>query len=43
MDVLDRIVPDDLKQASVVMAAFIYQAAMADEKLPRKPARGAGR
>ena len=36
MDTLDRIVPDDLKQASVLMAAFIYQAAMADEKVPRK-------
>lgn len=36
MDVLDRVVPDDLKQASVVMAAVIYQTAMLDEKLPRK-------
>ena len=42
MDVLDRIVPEDLKQASVIMAAFLYQAAMADEKLPRKPGRVAG-
>ena len=39
MDTLDRIVPEDLMQASVVMAAFVYQAAMADEKLPRKPER----
>ena len=39
MDTLDRIVPDDLKQASVLMAAFVYQAAMADEKVPRKPER----
>jgi len=39
MDTLDRLVPEDLKQASVVMAAFVYQAAMADEKLPRKPER----
>ncbi|MEY2409476.1 MAG: carboxypeptidase [Verrucomicrobiota bacterium] len=37
MDTLDRLQPDDLKQASVIMAAFVYQAAMADEKLPRKP------
>ena len=37
-DVLDRIQPDDMKQAATVMAAFIYQAAMRDEKLPRKPA-----
>ena len=37
MDTLDRLQPDDLKQASVIMAAFVYQAAMLDEKLPRKP------
>jgi carboxypeptidase Q len=35
-DVYDRIVADDLKQASVIMASFVYHAAMADEKLPRK-------
>lgn len=40
MDVFDRAVADDLKQASVVMAAFVYQAAMRDEKIPRKPAPG---
>ena len=33
----DRIQADDMKQASVIMAAFVYHAAMADEKLPRKP------
>jgi carboxypeptidase Q len=37
-DVFDRIQADDMKQASVIMAAFIYDAAMADQKLPRKPA-----
>ena len=36
-DNFDRIQPDDLKQASVIMAAFVYQTAMMDEKLPRKP------
>lgn len=36
-DVYDRLQGDDLKQASVVMAAFVYNAAMADDKLPRKP------
>ena len=36
-DVFDRISGDDLKQAATVMAAFVYDAAMADEKLPRKP------
>ncbi|HEU0010558.1 MAG TPA: M20/M25/M40 family metallo-hydrolase [Verrucomicrobiae bacterium] len=39
MDTLERVVPEDLMQASVVMAAFVYQAAMADEKVPRKPER----
>ena len=41
MDVADRVIADDLKQASVVMAAFVYQAAMRDEKIPRKPAPAA--
>ena len=35
-DLLDRIVPDDLKQAAIILAAFAYEAAMADDKLPRK-------
>ena len=30
--------PADLQQAATVMAAFIYQTAMRDELLPRKPA-----
>jgi carboxypeptidase Q len=36
-DVFDRIQGDDLKQASIVMAAFLYNAAMREEKMPRKP------
>ncbi len=36
MDVYDRIQADDMKQAAVIMAAFVYNAAMRDEKLPRK-------
>jgi len=36
MDVFDRIQIEDMKQASVLMAAFLYNAAMRDEKLPRK-------
>ena len=40
MDVFDRIQADDMKQASTIMAAFIYQTAMRDEKLPRKPMSG---
>jgi len=38
-DVFDRIQGDDLKQAATIMAAFLYNAAMKDEKLPRKPNR----
>ncbi len=38
-DVYDRIQPDDMKQAATIMAAFIYQTAMMDEKMPRKPMR----
>jgi carboxypeptidase Q len=37
-DVFDRIQADDMKQAAVIMAAFIYNAATIDQKLPRKPA-----
>ncbi|HYX30149.1 MAG TPA: M20/M25/M40 family metallo-hydrolase [Pyrinomonadaceae bacterium] len=39
-DVFDRIQADDLKQAATIMAAFVYNTAMRDEKLPRKPAPG---
>jgi carboxypeptidase Q len=40
MDVFDRVQADDMKQAATIMAAFVYQTAMRDEKLPRKPAPG---
>ncbi|MBO0360270.1 M20/M25/M40 family metallo-hydrolase [Hymenobacter sp. BT186] len=36
-DTYDRLIPEDLKQASVVVASFVYHAAMRDQKLPRKP------
>jgi carboxypeptidase Q len=36
-DVFDRIQGDDMKQAATIMAAFVYNAATRDEKLPRKP------
>ena len=39
-DVYDRIQADDMKQAATIMAAFVYNTAMRDEKLPRKPAPG---
>jgi carboxypeptidase Q len=35
-DVYDRIQADDMKQAATIMAAFVYQTAMMDEKMPRK-------
>ncbi len=35
-DLYDRIQPDDMKQASVIMAAFVYQSAVMDQKVPRK-------
>jgi len=35
-DVFDRIQADDMKQAATIMAAFIYNTSMLDEKLPRK-------
>ncbi len=37
MDVLDHVSRGDLMQAATVMAVFVYDAAMRDEKLPRKP------
>jgi hypothetical protein len=40
MDVFDRLQADDVKQAAVIMASFVYQAAMRDERLPRKPLAG---
>jgi len=39
MDTYERLQADDMKQAAVIMAAFVYNAAMRDEKLPRKPVR----
>jgi hypothetical protein len=36
-DSYDRLQEADLKQASLVMAAFLYNAAMRDDLLPRKP------
>jgi carboxypeptidase Q len=37
MDVYDRIQADDMKQASVIIASLVHNAAMRDEKMPRKP------
>ena len=39
MDVFDRVQADDMKQISIIVAAFVYQAAMMDDKMPRKAMR----
>ncbi len=36
-DVYDHCVEEDLVQSAIVMAAFVYHAAMSEEMLPRKP------
>jgi carboxypeptidase Q len=49
MDTFDRVQADDMIQQATVVAVFAYNAAMRDEKLPRKPlpapsaGRGGGR
>jgi carboxypeptidase Q len=37
MDVYDRLQPEDLKQASVIVASFVFLAAQRDQMFPRKP------
>jgi len=37
MDTYERLLPEDMKQAAVVEAIFVYNAAMRDQMLPRKP------
>ncbi len=37
MDVYDRLQGDDLRQAAVIVASIVYNAAMRDQMLPRKP------
>jgi Zn-dependent M28 family amino/carboxypeptidase len=39
MDVFDRIQADDMKQMSIILATFVYQTAMMDDKMPRKIVR----
>lgn len=46
MDTYDHLIADDLKQAATIIAAFVYQTAQRDEKIPRKDLpkpRGGGR
>ena len=46
MDTFDRVQRDDMVQQATVIAVFAYDAAMRDEKLPRKalpaPQKGRG-
>lgn len=37
MDTYDHLSIEDLKQAAVIVSAFVYNTAMRNEKLPRKP------
>jgi Zn-dependent M28 family amino/carboxypeptidase len=39
MDGYDHLQADDLKQAATIIAAFVYNTAQRDEKLPRKPVK----
>jgi carboxypeptidase Q len=39
LDAYEHIRPSDLQQASTIMADFVYNAAMCDEMIPRKPIR----
>jgi carboxypeptidase Q len=46
MDTYDHLIADDLKQIATIVCGFVYDAAMRDEKLPRKempPATGTQR
>jgi carboxypeptidase Q len=43
MDVYDHLALDDLKQAAVIVAGFVYDAAMRNSLMPRKPLPKPGR
>ena len=36
MDVYDKLLPDDLQRNAVILASFLYHAAMRDDPLPRE-------
>ena len=42
MDTWERVTEDDMKQASVVMAALVYHAAMREGTFPRREEAGGG-
>jgi hypothetical protein len=37
MDVYERVQGEDMKRNAVIVAAFVYNTANRDEKLPKKP------
>ena len=37
MDSYEHLLPEDLKQAATIIAAFVINTANRDEKIPRKP------
>lgn len=43
MDTYDHLSIEDLQQAAVIVAAFVYNTAMHNDMLPRKPLRAAGK
>jgi carboxypeptidase Q len=36
MDVYERVIPGDVMQSAAILASFVYNASMRDEKIPRK-------
>jgi len=40
MDTYDHLVPEDLKQAATIVAAFVYNTSQRDQKIPRKTTQG---
>ena len=43
LDYLEAIQPEDLMKNATIMASYVYHAAMATERVPRKRIPGAGR
>ena len=42
MDIYDRVQPDDMVQQATVIAVFVYDAAMRNDKLPARHCRRRG-
>ena len=36
MDVFDKLIPDDMRRNAVIMATFLYHAAIRNDPLPRE-------